>query len=55
MKDEKTELILLFANKTEEDIVLKKEIDDLKERVTVKYILDHAPPNWKEYSGYITH
>lgn len=55
MKDEKIELVLLFANKTEEDIVLRKEIESTGGRIKIHYILDVANEDWKHYKGYITH
>lgn len=54
MPDEKIDLILLFANKTEEDIVLRKELESLQPRVKVHFILDNPPEDWKGWSGYIT-
>lgn len=47
-------MILLFANKTEADIVLKEELEKLRPRITLHYILDRPPSDWKGFSGYIT-
>lgn len=55
MKDEKIELVLLFANKSEEDIVLRKELEGMSNRIRIHYILDVAPEGWTHYKGYITH
>ena len=55
MQDQKLQLIFLFANKTEEDIVLRKELQDKSDKIKVHYILDTPPQNWKHYKGYITH
>jgi len=55
MKEEKVELVLLYANKTEEDIVLRKELEGLGDRLKLHYILDNPPEGWKHYKGYITH
>jgi cytochrome-b5 reductase len=54
--DDNTEVWLIFANKTEEDILLRKELDDLpKDRLHVRYTLDHPPiKGWKYSSGYVT-
>lgn len=48
-------MVLLFANKTEENIVLRKEIESMSDRIKIHYILDIAPEGWKHYKGYITH
>ena len=55
MKDEKIEMVLLYGNRSEEDIVLRKEIEALGDRVRVHYILDNPPPAWPHYKGYVTH
>ena len=55
MPDEKIELIFLFANKTEEDIVLRKELEDKSDRIKLHYILDNPPEGWKGFKGYVTH
>ena len=46
---------MLFGNVTEQDILLREELDTLeKENPTFKvfYILSHPPPNWKGLVGY---
>lgn len=55
-RDDNTEVWLIFANQTEEDILLRKELDALpKDRVHVWYTLDRPPTKgWKYSSGYIT-
>ena len=40
---EPLKLVLLFANKTEEDIVLRKEMEAMSDRIELHYILDHPP------------
>jgi len=47
---------VLFANKSEQDILMKKELEDAAKdpRVQIHYILDSAPPEWKGFTGYIT-
>ena len=47
-------MVLLFANKTEKDIILHKQLQELKNRLTVKYMLDKAEGKWQGYTGYIT-
>lgn len=43
MTDEQMEIVLLFANKTEEDIVLRKELESMGAKIKLHYILDSAP------------
>lgn len=43
MNDEKIEMIILVANKSEEDIVLRKEMEEWQPRVKVHFILDTPP------------
>lgn len=42
---------LLNFNVTEEDILLRKELEELKEsnKLKIKYSLDKPGENWKEY------
>jgi len=54
---DKTEIRLLFANVSEDDIILRDEIDALRHlhpNFKVKYCLDNPPADWDGYSGYIT-
>lgn len=55
MKDDKIELILLFANKHEEDIVLARELEDMAQRVRVIHILSRHSAAWKGLQGHINH
>ena len=56
--DDTTQVRLLFANVSEEDIILRNELDALAymypDRFQVAYCLDTPPENWDGYSGYIT-
>ncbi|KAI9491366.1 hypothetical protein BDB00DRAFT_767111 [Zychaea mexicana] len=57
--DDKTErLWLIYCNKTEKDILLKKELDELKEnhkdRLHILYVLDHPPQDWQGGRGYVS-
>lgn len=57
--NDQTQVRLLFANITEEDIILRDELDALAyhypDRLTITYCLDQPPLNgWRGYSGYIT-
>jgi len=55
--NDKTSVSLIFANQTEEDILLKKELDDLAskhENFKVFYTLDRPPEGWTGGSGFVT-
>ena len=54
MKDQDVELILLFANKEEKDIVLRKELEELQPRLKLHFLLDKVDENWKGLTGYAT-
>jgi cytochrome-b5 reductase len=49
-----TKLTLLYANKTEEDILLRKELDGFAEQYDqfrIEYVLGTPPADWKGRSG----
>lgn len=52
-----TKLALLYANQTENDILLRNELDELAEKYPgqfkVWYTVDTAPDNWKFSQGHI--
>lgn len=56
--DDKTKVTLIFGNVTKEDILLKKEFDDLEndypDRFRAFYVLDNPPEDWKQGKGFIT-
>ena len=56
--EDKTKVTLLFGNVTEEDILLRKEFDELEEKFPQRfrafYILDKPPANWQQGKGFIT-
>lgn len=52
--DETIELQLLFANKTEEDIILKKELDQMIPRVRIDYLVEKPTQNWEGLKGIVT-
>jgi cytochrome-b5 reductase len=56
--EDKTKVTLVFANVTEEDILLKKELEHLEntypQRFRAFYVLDKPSKDWKGSSGYIT-
>jgi len=55
---DKTEISLIFANVTEDDILLRKELDTCasqhKSRFRVYYTLDKPPQDWKQGAGFVT-
>lgn len=49
-----TEMFLIFANQTEEDILLRDELESIpKNRLHIWYTLDRPPINWKYGSGFV--
>ncbi|EGP87886.1 unnamed protein product [Zymoseptoria tritici ST99CH_1A5] len=56
--NDKTKVTLVFGNITEEDILLKKEFDDLEkqypERFRAFYVLDKPSKNWEGGKGFIS-
>uniref|UniRef100_A0A8W7PWN5 NADH-cytochrome b5 reductase n=1 Tax=Anopheles coluzzii TaxID=1518534 RepID=A0A8W7PWN5_ANOCL len=55
---DKTKLSLIFANQTEDDILLKPELDDLAarypEQFKLWYTLDRPKPEWTQGKGFVT-
>lgn len=45
---------MLFANKSEADIVLRHELESLQPRLRLIYIVDVCPPEWKYIGGHVT-
>jgi len=57
--DSAKNVILLYGNKTEADIVFREELEEMSAakgspRLTIEYILGDAPDGWKGRHGYIT-
>jgi len=55
--EDKTQVTLFFANQTEEDILLRKEIDAIAaehKNITVHYSVDKPSSDWKGLSGFVT-
>jgi cytochrome-b5 reductase len=56
--EDKTKVTLVFGNVTENDILLKKELQELEntypQRFKAFYVLDKPPKEWTGGSGYIT-
>nr|XP_060622700.1 NADH-cytochrome b5 reductase 2 [Anolis sagrei ordinatus] len=55
---DKTKCFLLFANQTEQDILLRPELEDVAanhpEQFKLWYTLDRPPQGWKYSSGFVT-
>eukprot|EP01111_Echinosteliopsis_oligospora_P000901 TRINITY_DN1112_c0_g1_i1.p1 TRINITY_DN1112_c0_g1~~TRINITY_DN1112_c0_g1_i1.p1 ORF type:complete len:262 (+),score=105.12 TRINITY_DN1112_c0_g1_i1:84-869(+) len=54
--EDKTEVRLIFANVNEEDILLKKELDELAAKhphFKVLYVLNNPPEGWKGGVGFV--
>ena len=53
-----TKVSLIFANQTEEDILVRDMLEDLQkknpDRFKLHYTLDRPPANWKYSTGFIT-
>lgn len=53
-----TEVSLIYANRSEEDILLRKELESFARRYPenfkLYYLLDNAPAGWKYGTGYVT-
>lgn len=56
--DDKTKVTLVFGNVTEQDMLLKKEFDELEQQnpdqFRAFYVLDNPPEGWKGGKGFIT-
>jgi hypothetical protein len=55
---DKTKISLIYANVTEKDILLRKDLDRISEesggQFDVHYVLDKPPEGWKGATGYIS-
>lgn len=53
---DRTKVDFIFANVTEQDILLKDELDSLAKDagIRIRYVLDKPPQGWKGGVGYIT-
>jgi cytochrome-b5 reductase len=55
---DKTKVSLFYGSQTEEDVILKPELDkiarDHKDQVTIHYFVDKASDSWNGITGYIT-
>ncbi|XP_074860151.1 NADH-cytochrome b5 reductase 3 [Carettochelys insculpta] len=56
-KDDHTSCQLLFANQTEQDILLRSELEEVQvqheDRFKLWYTLDRAPANWEYSEGFV--
>ncbi|CAO3591095.1 unnamed protein product [Absidia cylindrospora] len=57
-KNNTTKITLIFGNRTQDDILLREELDGyakaFPDRFKVIYALDKAPEKWQGISGYVT-
>ncbi|XP_050408033.2 NADH-cytochrome b5 reductase 3 isoform X1 [Patella vulgata] len=55
--EDKTELYLLFANQTENDILLRPELEDIQQshpnRFHLNFTLDRPEAGWKHFKGFV--
>lgn len=55
---DETQLALIFANQTEDDILLRDDLDVLaakhQDQLKVWYTVDRATPTWKYSTGFIS-
>lgn len=55
---DKTKVVLIFANVTEKDILLKEELDQIAtnapDNFKVHFVLERPPENWKGEVGLVT-
>jgi cytochrome-b5 reductase len=54
---DKTEVDLIFANVSAQDILLKEDLDALAkedDKIRIHYVLDNPPENWTGGVGYVT-
>lgn len=54
---DKTEIDLLFANVNEEDILMRKELEEIAakdKKIRVHYVLNNPPAGWKGEVGFVT-
>lgn len=56
--EDKTKVTLVYGNLTEDDIILKRELEkmenDFPNRFRAFYVLDTPPENWQQGKGHIT-
>lgn len=46
-------MILIFGNRTEDDIILRKELEEMVPRITLYFILDSPPEGWTGFGGFM--
>lgn len=52
-KDDKTEIVILACHRSEEDILLRKELGQMKPRVKVYYMIDIGHEGWDGFVGHV--
>ena len=48
------EVVLIYANDTEQDILFRDELEQLPDRTRVVHVLKEPPENWSGEKGYVT-
>ncbi|KAM0752125.1 ferredoxin reductase-like protein [Meredithblackwellia eburnea MCA 4105] len=55
--EDRTKVVLVFGNVTEEDILLRKELEAIAaakpDQFKIHFVLDKPPADWKGHSGFI--
>jgi cytochrome-b5 reductase len=58
MADDTTKFCLIYGNVTEQDIILKEELDEMaakfSRRVSIYHVLNNPSPDWKQGSGFVS-
>ncbi|KAI8982292.1 hypothetical protein BDF20DRAFT_912474 [Mycotypha africana] len=55
--NDKTKVNLIFGNVTEEDILLRDELDEIAKKhdnINVYHVLNNPPPGWTQGAGFVT-
>lgn len=55
--EDETQIVLVYANTAERDIILREELDALAHiypQFTVHYVLSHPSAEWKGHKGFVT-
>ncbi|KAK5131817.1 NADH-cytochrome b5 reductase [Meristemomyces frigidus] len=56
--EDKTKVTLVFGNVSEEDILLKREFEDLEQQFPLRfrafYVLDNPPEDWQQGKGFVS-
>ena len=47
-------VVLIYANRTEHDIIARRELDAMPDNMAVHYVLDSPPERWEGYTGHVS-